>query len=326
MTAGRAEPKLAISSRFRAHLNDLPREIGVNWYSTPRECLDAVRDADALWIGMGTPSKLVREQIEHVVEAGTRLRWIHSHGAGTESHPLDLYRKRGLIFTNGSGISSIPIAEHVVMVMLAAARKLPIYMQAQHRSEWLSQGPTPNELFDSQALILGFGAIGRAIGDRLKPFGVRVVGVRRRPDGEPNVIGPDEWRSRLPESDWVIVSVILTPETRHLVGSRELAAMRSSAWLINISRGAVVEEQALVASLQSADIGGACLDVTDPEPPSRESPLWGLTNVIITPHSSWSSRNFDSRAASLFLRLLEQFRDGAQLQNTIDLGAGHRDT
>jgi phosphoglycerate dehydrogenase-like enzyme len=265
-------------------------------------------------------------EITRAVQAGPRLQWIHTHGAGTEHHPLALYRQRGLLFTNGSGVSAIPIAEHVLMMMLAAAKGLPLLVRAQERSQWLSQRVTSAELFNTHALILGYGALGRAIGDRLGSFGVRVTGVRRRPNGEPGVLGLDEWRSQLPEFDWVIVAVILTRETQHLIGASELASMRSSAWLVNISRGGVVDQGALLVSLQRGVIGGACLDVTDPEPLPVDSGLWTLSNVILTPHSSWSSTHFDNRSALLFLELLEQFENGGPVQNSVDLEVGHRVT
>jgi phosphoglycerate dehydrogenase-like enzyme len=318
--------KLALPSRFRNHLGSLPSDANITWFSNAAQCLDAVTDADVLWVELGTPSRMSPTQLTTVVDAATRLRWIHTHGAGTEHHPLALYRERGLIFTNGSGISAIPISEHVIMVMLAAAKGLPVLIRAQEQSTWVSRRSTSQELFNTDALVLGYGALGRAIGDRLKPFGVRVTGVRRRPSGEPGVLGLDEWRSQLSGFDWVIVAVILTPDTRHLIGAAEFAAMRSSAWLVNISRGGVVDQEALLLSLQRGAIGGACLDVTDPEPLPRESALWRCSNVILTPHSSWSSPNFDSRSATLFLELLEQFRRGGSLQNTVDLEAGYRVT
>jgi len=315
--------RLALPSPFREQLEGkLPSDVSVAWFGNAQESLTAVADADVLWLGIGMRG----EATVAALDAGPRLRWVHTHGAGTDRHPLEAFRAHGVIFTNGSGIGSVPIAEYVVMAMLAAAKGLPdlIRLQAQH--EWRRRDVTADELLGSNALILGYGAIGQAVGARLVPFGVDVTGVRRRPDGAPGVIGLDDWRSRLETFDWIIISTILTPETRQMIGAAELARMRPSAWIFNISRGGNIDQAALIKALQDGHIGGAYLDVTDSEPLPKESVLWDMPNVIITPHSSWSSSNITRRSAELFLELLKQFRSGAQLSNTIDLEHGYRVT
>jgi phosphoglycerate dehydrogenase-like enzyme len=319
-----SEPlRLAIPVTFREQLEGLlPRDVTVTWFANATECMTAVADADILWVGMGMWDNVIAE----AVQAGPRLRWIHTHGAGTERHPLALYRERGLIFTNGSGIGAIPIAEYVVLAMLAAAKGLPALVKAQAEHEWRRSAAGSGELFGSSALIIGYGAIGKAIGSRLLPFGVNVTGVRRRPQGEAGVIGPDEWRARLASFDWIVLSVILNSETRHTIGAPELARMRPSAWIFNISRGANIDQAALTDALKSGAIGGAYLDVTEPEPLPKDNELWGLDNVIITPHSSWTSPHFDRRSAQLFLDLLDQFRSGEEMSNRVDLERGYRVT
>jgi phosphoglycerate dehydrogenase-like enzyme len=136
------------------------------------------------------------------------------------------YRSHRITFTNGSGIAAVPIAEYAVMAMLAAVKGFPSIIKAQERSEWLPNGPGDRELLGSAALVLGYGAIGRAIAHRLRPFGVEITGVRRRPDGEANVIGLDDWRPILPQFDWVILSTILTDQTRRMIGALELSSMK----------------------------------------------------------------------------------------------------
>jgi phosphoglycerate dehydrogenase-like enzyme len=319
-----SEPlRLAIPVNFREQLEGLlPRDVSVTWFADADEAMAAVADADILWVGMGMWDNVIAD----AVKAGPRLRWVHTHGAGTERHPLALYRERGIIFTNGSGIGAIPIAEYVVLAMLAAAKGLPALVKAQEEREWRRSAAGSGELFGSDALIIGYGAIGRAIGARLLPFGVNVTGVRRRPESEPGVIGMDEWRTRLASFDWIILSVILNSETRHIIGAPELARMRSSAWIFNISRGANVDQGALTDALKTSSIGGAYLDVTDPEPLPKDNELWGLDNVIITPHSSWTSPHFTRRSAQLFLDLLDQFRSGEDMSNRVDLERGYRVT
>lgn len=313
--------KVALPVEFRAQLEAFPASVAATWYETGAEAAAAVRaGAEVIWVaGVGS-------ELQDAIAASRQLRWVHTHGAGTERHPLALYRGCDLIFTNGSGVGAVPISEYVVMMMLAAAKRLPELVRAQDRGEWLNVGPGNGELFGARALIVGYGEIGRAIAARLSPFGADVVGVRRRPGGEPNVIGIDEWRSRLGEFDWVILSTILTGETRHMIGSGELGLMKRTAWLVNISRGGLVDQTALTRSLESNTIGGAYLDVTDPEPLPADSSLWRLPNVILSPHSSWTSGRFARRSADLFLENLERYRSGKGLRNVVDLEVGYRVT
>lgn len=311
--------RVALPADSQGLLTPLPADVVARWYDDLASSREAVRDADAIWLG-----NLKRDQIPAMLDAGPGLRWLHTSGAGTDRHPLALYRARGLTFTNGSGIGATPISEYVVMMMLAAVKRLPDLVRAQDRAEWLRPGPGNGELFGSSALIVGYGAIGSAIGHRLRAFGVSVIGVRRRPNGEPGILGADEWRAQLPDVDWVILATMLTAQTRRLIGRDELAAMRPSAWLVNVGRGELVDQAALVDALRDGCIGGAYLDVMSPEPLPADAELWRLPNVIISPHSSWTSRRFQQRGAELFLDNLERFRTGQVLRNVVDLDAGHR--
>jgi phosphoglycerate dehydrogenase-like enzyme len=164
--------------------------------------------------------------------------------------------------------------------------------------------------------------IGRLIGERLKAFGVGVTGVRRSPD--PDCIGPDAWRGRLGEFDWVVLAAPSTSETQAMIGAEELAAMKPSAWLINIARGNMIEEAPLLDALHSRTIAGAFLDPTDPEPLPADHPLWSAPNCMITMHLSGRSQTkMFARAAALFLDNLEAFRAGRPLRNVADLDAGY---
>ncbi len=197
-------------------------------------------------------------------------------------------------------------------------------VRAQDRREWLRDAPGKVELEDSRALIIGYGAIGRRIGRMLEGFGVHVTGVRRSLAGEPDMLGPNEWKPRLGEYDWVIVAAPATSETAHLIGASELAAMKPSAFLVNIARGTLVDQQALIAALEQRQIAGAHLDVTDPEPLPAEHPLWVTPNALITMHLSGraQTRMFE-RAAKLFLDNLARFRAGEPLINEVDLDLGY---
>jgi phosphoglycerate dehydrogenase-like enzyme len=164
--------------------------------------------------------------------------------------------------------------------------------------------------------------MGKAIAARLTAFGVEVTGVRRS-DG-PGVLGPNAWRQRLGEFDWVILSAPSTAETAKLIGASELVAMKKSAWLVNMGRGPVIDHAALIAALKSGEIAGAYLDVTDPEPLPTDDPLWALPNVILSMHLSGRAQTglFD-RGARLFLENLDAYRQGRPMRNEVDLSRGY---
>ena len=237
--------------------------------------------------------------------------------------PLDLLRERNVVLTNGSGVGAIPISEHVVMALLAGLKGLPELLRAQDRREWLEGPPTNAEMYGKRALIYGYGGIGRAIGDRLRPFGVTVTGVRRHPAGEAGVVAAEDWQARLPETDLLILSVPLTSATNALVGNAELAALSKGAWIANIARGRLIDQNALIAALKSGHLGGAYLDVTDPEPLPPESELWSLPNVIITPHSSGATRKQIERATEIFIDNFDRYLRGDRLRNLVDMDAGY---
>jgi phosphoglycerate dehydrogenase-like enzyme len=309
--------RLALPTAFRAVEPHLGPDIETVWYTDGGDCPPLMPGVEVLWLDMWRG-----EEITAVLLAGDSLRWVSCADAGVDSFPLDLFRERGISLTNGRGLNAPPMAEFVVMVMLAAAKGFPALVRAQSRHEWLGSPPPATELSGTKALIVGYGETGRAIGQHLGAFGVNVTGVRRRPSAEePHVVGPADWRARLGEFDWIILCTPLTDQTRHLVGVAELAAMKQTAWIFNVARGAVVDQLALEEALIERRIGGAHLDLTTPEPLPANSRLWSLPNVILTPHSSPESDRFERRAIDLFLDNLARYRDGRPLRNLVDLGA-----
>ncbi len=310
--------KLALPERFRAETEArLPAEVEVAWYADAEAAPAAVRGADVLWLNMWE-----RAQIQAALAAGDELRWVSMHGAGVDGLPLDLLRGRRLTLTNGAGLHAMPISEYAVLGMLALAKGFPALVRAQDRKQWLDSPPAFGELHGTKALIVGYGGIGRAIGERLRAFGVEVVGARRHPvaAGE---IAAEAWRDRLGEFDWVILASPLTNSTRAQVGAAELGAMKPTAVLVNIARGGLVDEAALAGALRDGRLAGAYLDVTSEEPLPSGSDLWTLPNLILTPHSSWASQRFAARAADLFLDNLDRFGAGRPLRNIVDLDAGY---
>jgi phosphoglycerate dehydrogenase-like enzyme len=272
----------------------LPPEIEARWYTSIEEMHALAPGAEIGWFDLDK-----KEPMIEAVRAAGKLRWLNSIYAGLDFLPLDLLAKREVTITNGAGINAITIAEYVVMLMLTHAKGYREVMRAQDRHEWLMDSPGKMELAGTRALLLGLGAIGGLIKTRLEAFDVEVVPVRR--SHSPGTLGPGEWRAQLGEFDWVILAVPATPETDAMIGAAELAAMKDSAVLVNIARGAVVDQPALVAALEAKAIGGALLDVTTPEPLPPEHPLWSLDNAQITMHLSGRAQS------KMFVRSAERF-------------------
>lgn len=278
-------------------------------------------------------------------EQAPNLKWIQFHWAGVD-HAVDepILSKPGLIATNLSGAAAPQMAEHAVMMMLALGHHLPELFDLQRRAEWPSERWkrfNPVELNTSTVGIIGYGSIGREIARLLNIFGATILATKRdvkHPSdsgyirqglGDPNgdfvrrLYPPQALCSMLKECDFVVVTVPLTTETRHLISARELAAMKPSAYLIDVSRGGVVDHDALIEALRERKIAGAALDVFPEEPLPPSSPLWKLPNVIITPHISGFSTHYDERAMELFAENLRRYIKGEPLYNIIDLQRGY---
>ncbi|MBJ7600637.1 MAG: D-2-hydroxyacid dehydrogenase [Candidatus Nephthysia bennettiae] len=310
-------PILTLPVRFRDGLRELVSDPDVDWYDDPGGSLKAAVGAEVLWHDGRTAAPL-----DQLLDRAPALRWLHMQNVGVDRTPLAAISRRRIRLTNGAGLYAVPIAEYAVMAMLAAAKGFRQLLAAQERGEWLTVPPGDSELFETRALIIGYGQIGRAIGSRLRGLGVTTVGVRSRARSA-SMIGPDRWRERLGEFDWVIVSAPLTAATDHMIGAAELTAMKPGAWVLNVSRGAIIDTPALLHALEAGSIAGAYLDVTDPEPLPAGHPLWQRPNVIVTPHSSYASHRFLERAGALFLDNLRRYRAGAALRNLVKLRAGY---
>jgi len=297
----------------------LPADAEARWFASAEDAYAMAPGAEVGWLDMQVPRNTGR-----AIELGEDLKLVTTIYAGTDAFPLAAMKARGTRLTNGVGINTNAVAEYAVMGMLALAKDFPAVVRAQDRAEWLLDAPGKVELQDSRALIIGYGAIGRRIGEILRGFGVHVTGVRRSASGEPDMLGPDDWRPQLGAFDWVIVAAPATSETAHLIGAPELAAMRPSAFLVNIARGSLVDQPALIAALEQQRIAGAHLDVTEPEPLPADHPLWRAPNALITMHLSGraQTRMFE-RAARLFLANLARYQAGEPLVNEVDLDLGY---
>ncbi len=296
----------------------LPDWVEPRWFMTKAEAFTAGEGAEIGWFDMYD-----KVDMAAAIENARGLKWLNSIYAGVDGMPLDWLAKQQVIYTNGAGINAITIAEYVVMAMLTVAKGYREVVYAQQRREWLQDSPGKFELAQSRALILGYGAIGKLIETRLRAFDVDVCVVRRTPDGDA-VLGPNDWRARLGEFDWVILAVPATSETDAMIGADELAAMKSTAVLINIARGSVVDQDALIEALRAKSIGAAFLDVTTPEPLPADHILWTLDNAHITMHLSGRAQDkMYVRSAQRFLQNLDRYRRHEPLAHQVDYARGY---
>ncbi|WP_324076155.1 MAG: D-2-hydroxyacid dehydrogenase [Erythrobacter sp.] len=309
---------LAISGLIRPMLEPhLPANLDVRWFMTHEEAMDAVAEAEIGWFDMNDQAAMAE-----TLRAAKKLKWLNSIYAGLDFLPMDVLIERGITVTNGAGINAITIAEYVLMGMLNIAKGYREVVRAQDRHEWLLDSPGKRELAGSKALLLGYGAIGRLIEPRLKAFDVDVTVVRRSA-GE-NTLGPDEWRARLSEFDWVILAVPSTPETEGMIGAAELAAMNRECVIVNIARGSVIDQPALVEALEKKAISGAFLDVTTPEPLPADHPLWSLDNAHISMHLSGRAQSkMFIRSGERFLENLHKYLRGEPVAPVFDPRLGY---
>ncbi|HEY8494449.1 MAG TPA: D-2-hydroxyacid dehydrogenase [Myxococcota bacterium] len=246
-----------------------------------------------------------------------RLRWLHTFSAGVDHPWFQALRARGVRLTTSSGAHASPIAQTVLLYLLALSRDLPAWMDAQRRRAW-----EPHEIRELTGLLLGvvgMGPIGLEVARLAQACGMQVIGVRRTPRGdEPCETWPlarlDELVAR---ADALVLALPLTDETRRLFDAARLARTKRGAWLVNVGRGALVDEPALVEALRTGRLGGAALDVFETEPLPPESPLWAMPNVIVTPHNSGDAPGNRVRATEIFLDNLGRWTRGEPLRNEV---------
>ena len=295
----------------------LPEWIEARWWLTPDQLRVLAPEAEIGWFDMHDKPPMLE-----AVALATGIKWLNSVYAGLDFLPLDELRKRGVRLTNGSGLTAIQVSEFAVLGMLAIAKNYPAVVRAQDARQWLRAAPGIRDLAGSKALVLGLGAIGKRIAEQLKGFGVEVTAVRRhKAEG---VLTPDEWRGRLGEFDWIILTVPGTPETEGMIGAAEIAVMKREAVLVNFARANVIDQEALVAALRERRIYAAMLDVTEPEPLPSDHPLWSLDNAHITMHlSGIPTPQSMLRAVERFLENCERYREGEPLVPQFDAGLGY---
>ena len=275
------------------------------------------------------------------------LQWIQFQTAGIDAmldHPL--VRKKDLIATTMSGVITGQVAEYVMMTVLALGHKLPHISRLKQDRNWPSsneemQHLIPRELRHSTVGILGYGSIGRQVARLLQPFNARVLSIKRdvmHPEdtgymqdgmGDPHgeffdrLYPVEALHSFLKECDFVVVALPLTYSTQHLLDAEAFDVMKSTAYIVNVSRGGLIDQEALIQALKTRQIAGAALDVFEEEPLPKESPLWELPNVILSPHIAGISRNFNEETLTLFIENLNRYMAGLPLYNQVDVEKGY---
>ncbi len=257
-----------------------------------------------------------REQFAALLPRLGRLEVVQTLTAGIDWLPS---LPPGVTVCNASGVHDGPVAEWIMAAILAMAKDLPAYIGHQRAGQWETSGntaftrsPGSGDLAEQTVLIVGHGSIGRALAERLAPFGTRVIGIARHP--RTGVSGPESLTALLPEADVVVLLVPATPETRHLVNGAFLGRMRPGALLVNAARGALVDTGALLEALRTGRVRAA-LDATEPEPLPRHHPLWSAPGVLITPHVAGSTTHWRARAYRLAGEQLRRYAAGQPLIN-----------
>jgi phosphoglycerate dehydrogenase-like enzyme len=254
----------------------------------------------------------------------SRARWIQLPFAGIESFVSAGVITPDRTWTCAKGIYGPATAEHAFALILAAARLL--HTHARRHSWWRGEGAAPRRLAGTTALIIGTGGIGRALVQMLQPLDVTIIAVNRTGQqlaGASRTVPASELNDVLPDADWVVVAAAATPETTGLLNAKTLSLMRSDAWIINVARGSLVDTDDLLEALLSHQIGGAALDVTDPEPLPNDHPLWDMENVIITSHTANTAEMAMPELSALVRRNIALFEAGEQLEGLVDPALGY---
>lgn len=319
------DPKLEVV--YRPDLLGAPR-----FYADHNPPMQRTREQEEEWARLMAGAEVMfdafRPSSSNLPRRAPKLRWIQYSSSGVGQMVRDMgLEESSVLVTNVAGIHARPLAEFVLLAMLYFAKQMPRVLANQRRHHW--ERFVGNSLRDKSLGILGLGNVGREVARLAKAFDMRVAGTRRSEGGTPEDYGVDvlypgdDPRQLLTASDYLVLSVPLTPDTEGMIGTEELALMKQGAVLINISRGPVVDEQALVQALQSGHLGGAALDVVAVEPLPSDSPLWDMPNVLITPHSMSTVFGENDLAVDIFVDNLRRYLAGRPLHHLFDRARGY---
>jgi len=292
---------------------------------TREQALERAGEANGVDARFATPAFLAKAK---------SLVWVQAMSAGVDHLIANkaLVENDRIVLTNMRAVHAPAIADHAMAMLLTLTRGLPFYAAQQVKGHWNDDAPAaplprPTALAGKTMLVVGIGGIGTEIAQRAHGFGMRVIATRRSDTPGPAYVErvgkPEDLLKMLPEADVVAVCVPLTSETEHLFDAKAFAAMKPGSYLINIARGRIVDTEALIAALESGKLAGACLDVTDPEPLPDGHELWGMKNVVITPHVASEAELTTERRWALFKENIRRFGAGEPLLNCVDKKAGY---
>jgi phosphoglycerate dehydrogenase-like enzyme len=302
--------------------SDFP-QVEVSYSSKKCDDDQALRDADVM-IGWS----LEREQLR----AATTLRWVYSITAAVDQFLYPELISSEIAISNAGSVHGPVVAEHAIAMALALAKRLPSAVRYQERRKWAMEAiwneqPRPREVRGATLLVIGLGSIGAEVAQMAAALKMHVIGVREHPErgtaGANEVVGYEALESAIGQADFVVLAAPLTPRTRHLIDARRLQLFKPTAFLINVSRGALVDEAALVKALRERKIAGAALDVFEEEPLSRWSPLWKMPQVLITPHTAFLTENVWRRHYEVFTANLKRYMAGQPLEGVVDKSRGY---
>ena len=312
ITVGFAHAAYRLRDEFLTRGQPMP-SFEVRSFAELEQC---VAEADVLVV-----SGLWRNEL---AERAPKLRLIQSISAGTDQFSRAVLRDRGIKLASAQGANEIAVAEHAMALMLGLTRHLHLARDFQARQHWRpmigDRSQREDELNGKTLLIVGLGRIGARLARLAHAFGMQVIGVKRHPvavAGVVQVVSQVQLLDVLPQADFVALTCPLTPKTEGLIGPAALAAMRPSAFLINVARGRVVDEPALIEALRSGAIAGAGLDCVYEEPLPASSPIWRLPNVLVTPHSAGETSRYETRVVDMLLENIARAAAGTALLNEI---------
>jgi D-2-hydroxyacid dehydrogenase (NADP+) len=295
------------------------RNSGLDWFE--------VRSLDDLKARIGEVDVLLCSMLwrEELIPMAPRLRFIQSISAGTDQFSRDALRAAGIRLASAQGANERAVAEHAIALILALARQIPEARDNQAAKRWRGMvgdiAKREDELGGKTLAIVGMGRIGARLAKLAKAFDLRVIGVRQDPSKGAGVadrmVGTQALLDVLPQADFVALTCPLTPRTENLIDAKALAAMKPSAYLVNVARGKVVNEPALIEALGDKRIAGAALDCAWQEPLPATSALWALPNVLITPHTAGETRRYEDNVIDLLLENLDRLGRGEPLRNEI---------
>ncbi len=270
---------------------------------------------------------LTPERLGQAIDQLPDLRWVHSDYVGVEDLPLEKLAQRGILLSNGAGLAARPMAEWVVLAILSAAKALPRFVRQSDAGVW-EVGQPLAELSGAVVLLLGLGAVGTLVAAMLEPFGVDVRACTRRPRpdaprGVTKMVVGDAWRDELPEADYVVCALPLTSDTTGMIDAAAVRAMKRGAYLVNVARGGLVDDDALLGALEDGHLGGAVLDAFRQEPVPEGHPLWGRSDVLALPHVTWSSAHTLADFKWRFGAQLQTWLRGGTPADLVDLDAGY---